>query len=62
MVNFASILHLLPLFLPVWIRIRNTDPNPQSCLIGTDPIWIRMHNTDCDLRFADDGMVVLGEV
>ena len=47
MVNFCQWVHpFYPLFnWWIRIRIRNTDPDPQSCWIGTDPIWIWIHNT-----------------
>ena len=46
-----SILHLLPLIYPYPIcksvdpdsYSKYTDPDPQSCWIGTDPNWFRIH-------------------
>ena len=47
MVNFCQWVHPFYPIFNWWIRIRirNTDPDPQSCWIGTDPIWIWIHNT-----------------
>ena len=41
------------LFLPLWIRIRFRNTDPQS-LLSTDPFWIRIHNTAHNMS-RDDG-------
>ena len=42
------------LFLPLWIRIRFWNTDPQS-LLRTDPCWIRIHNTAHNTSRDDGG-------
>ena len=41
--NLSKILHLLPLFYPIFTFIYGSG---STKLLNTDPIWIRIHNTE----------------